>query len=105
MSVETVSDVFAFILEQGDLTDTVLFSEQEIPELKPEERGAIEAVSQHVKESYVGLLFACREALLATAAGWPNRPMLEKNKSRPTRSGTTLVSTCHFSSGSPGRLA
>lgn len=83
MSTNCVSDVFAFVLEHGDFSETILFSEEEIPELKPEERRAVDAVSQHVKYSYVALLLACRDALLVTAATWKNRHILERNKSRP----------------------
>ena len=86
--ITKVSDVFAFVLENGEFTETILFAEgDEIEELKPEERAAADAVLRHTEASYVGLLSECRQAFLDMAKGSPldaNRRTLEANKSRPS---------------------
>jgi hypothetical protein len=82
VSIEVVSKAFAFVLENGELTESILFATEEIPELKPEEREAIELVTPHVRDSYVDLLLACRQAFLSAAGDAKNRATLEKNKSR-----------------------
>jgi hypothetical protein len=86
MSITKVSDVFAFILENGEFTDTILYAKDEIPELKPEERAAADAVLKHIEPCYVALLSACRRAFLDGARGTAldaNRKVLERNESRP----------------------
>ena len=83
MSIEVVSKAFAFVLENGELTESILFATEEIPELKPEEREAIELVTPHIKDSYVDLLLACRKAFLDAAGDAKNRATLERNKNRP----------------------
>jgi hypothetical protein len=86
--ITRVSDVFAFVLENGEFTEAILFAEgDEIEELKPEERAAADAVLRHVDASYVGLLTECRQAFLDAAKGSAldaNRKTLEANKSRPS---------------------
>lgn len=87
MSVESVTETFAFVLKNGEFTESILFAEEEIEELKPEERAAIESVQKHVQACYVGLLSECRLAFLDAAGASPlqaNRKVLEQNKSRPS---------------------
>ncbi len=85
--ITKVTDVFAFVLANGEFTDTILFAEgDEIEQLKPEERAAAEAVLKHVEASYIALLSECRQAFLDAAKGTAldaNRKTLEANKSRP----------------------
>ena len=86
MTITKVSDVFGYVLEHGEFTETILFAEEEIPELKAEEREAVSAVLKHVEASYVGLLAECRQAFLDLAKGTgldANRKTLESNESRP----------------------
>ena len=86
MTITKVSDAFAYILEHGEFTETILFAEKEIPELKAAEREAVAAVFKHVEASYVGLLSECRQAFLDLAKGTgldTNRKTLESNESRP----------------------
>jgi hypothetical protein len=87
MSITKVSDAFAFVLEQGEFTETILFAKDEIPELKADERDAVAAVLKHVEASYVSLLSECRQAFLDLAQGTAldaNRKILESNESRPS---------------------
>jgi hypothetical protein len=82
-----VTDVFAFVLANGEFTETILFAEgDEIEQLKPDERAAADAVLKHVEASHVGLLSECRQAFLDAAKGTAldtARKTLEANKSRP----------------------
>jgi hypothetical protein len=67
MTLETVSDIFAFVCKNADFTNSILFAETEVPEIRPEERDAIGSVERHLRESYVGLLNACRDDMYARA--------------------------------------
>jgi hypothetical protein len=84
--IEKVTDAFAFILENGEFTETILFADDEIEELKPDERAAIKAVLVHVEACYVDLLSECRRAFLECAKGSPLAAIqktLSKNESQP----------------------
>ncbi len=85
--ITKITDVFAFVLANGEFTETILFAEgDEIEQLKPEERAAADAVLKHVEASYIALLSECRQAFLDAARGTAldgNRKTLEANKSRP----------------------
>jgi len=84
MSVDAVSKVFEFVLANGEFTESVLFSTEEIPELKQEEREAIKVVTPHIRDSYVDLLTSCRQAFLdAAGATAKNRSTMERNENRP----------------------
>ena len=68
-ALDRVSDVFAFVAKHAEFTTGILFAEDEVPEIRPEEREAIRAVMDHVRASYVGLLQRCRDDMVARAKG------------------------------------
>lgn len=85
MSISKVTDTFAFVLENGEFTESILYSEDEIEQLKPEEKRAIDVVLKHVEASYVALLSECRRAFSDLARTTPldaNRATLQLNQSR-----------------------
>lgn len=65
--VAAVSDIFSFVCKHAEFTKSILFAETEITEIRPEERKAIAAVSEHVRQSYVALLEACRDDMYRRA--------------------------------------
>ena len=87
MKIEKVTEALAFVLANGEFTETILYEEEDIAELKPEERVAADTVLKHVEGSYVALLSECRKAFLDVAKGTSldaNRKVLEANESRST---------------------
>jgi hypothetical protein len=63
MAITDVSEAFAFVARHGEFTKAILFAEDEVPEIQPQEREAIQAVYGHARDSYVGLLGCCRDIL------------------------------------------
>jgi|GEM_PF-6692805 len=69
MTLETVSDIFAFVCNNAEFTNSVLFAESEVPEIRQDERDAIRSVERHLRESYIALLNACRDDMFERADG------------------------------------
>lgn len=67
MTVSEASEILEFVLQNAEFTDAILFSTDAVPELTEEESTAVNSVLDHVRASYIGLLMACRDALLAQA--------------------------------------
>jgi hypothetical protein len=67
MTLDTVSDILAFVCANSEFTKSILFAEEEVPEIREAERSAIAAVQDHVRQSYLGLLGACRAEMVARA--------------------------------------
>jgi hypothetical protein len=69
---ETVSKLAAFVFQHGAMSWEIVFrdvqSEGELPGLRAEEREAIERAKPHLRETWIGILSACREAFWAVAA-------------------------------------
>ena len=85
MTIDRVSDVFAFVAKNAALTKAILLTEDEVPEILPEERKAIAAVLSHVRDSYVDLLEKCRDVWYARSDGDPDlRKVMETNWNRPS---------------------
>lgn len=82
MTIDTVSDVFAFVLTEGQFSKSILFAKDMPEELTPEEKKAIEAVLGHVRASYIALLSTCRQTVLTLATDPKTRSTLESSWNR-----------------------
>jgi hypothetical protein len=83
-TIAQISDVVAFAASNAAFTDLILFSETEVPEVRPEQRPAIEAVREHVLDTFVALLEACRDDMLARAIDPVLKATMERNWNRPS---------------------
>ena len=63
----SVSKIFAFVCDNAEFTNSIVFADSEVPEIRPEERSAIASVERHLRDSYVSLLSACRDAFYERA--------------------------------------
>jgi hypothetical protein len=83
---DTVSKLAAFVFKNGPIAEEILFrdveEEGEIPGLLPEEREAMDRAEPLLRETWVGILTACREAVWATASGHPAAEVLRTRKTR-----------------------
>jgi hypothetical protein len=83
MAIDTVSDVFAFVAQNAEFTNAVILADTDVPEIRPDERDAIRAAVDHVRESYVRLLNQCREDMYQRANDDPAlRATMERNWNR-----------------------
>jgi hypothetical protein len=82
MSIETVSDVVAFVTRNAEFTNSILFADSEVPEIEPDERDAIAAVLDHVRLSFVGILTACRHQMFRKIVDWDFECTAERNWNR-----------------------
>lgn len=83
MSVDPVSDVFAFVCQHADFSNSILFSETDVPEIEADERDAIAKVGSHIEKSYVTLLKKCRENMFERAdAAWQATMQQNWNRDR-----------------------
>lgn len=80
-----VSDVAAFVMENGALAEELLFGDTELPGLTDAERAAIERVHDHLEDTWVDILVGGREALWKLAGGRTKLGRaLRTSKSRPS---------------------
>lgn len=82
MTITKITDVAAFAAKHAEFANTILFSEDEVPEVLPAEREGVDAAREHLLDVIVALLKSCREELWSRAAGTQARAMMEKNKNR-----------------------
>lgn len=64
-----VSDVAAFVMDNGALAEELLFGDTELPGLSKAEHAAIERVEDHLEHTWLGILCASREAVWSMAGG------------------------------------
>jgi len=80
--MDTVSDIFAFVLNHGVVAEEVVFhdGDEPLPGLTEDEAQAISDIEPHLEKSWIALLSACREALWALADGHPSTPSVRHRK-------------------------
>ena len=85
---ETVSKLAAFVFAHGVMAAEILFrdvdEEGEIPGLLAEEREAMERATPQLRETWVGILTACRQAIWKRATGHSAEEALRSLRTRPT---------------------
>jgi hypothetical protein len=68
---KTVSKIAAFVFENGAMAEQILFrdleKDGELPGVSSKERAAMSAVEPELRETWVSILSACRQALLRRA--------------------------------------
>ena len=69
LSGSAVSDVAAFVMDNGALAEELLFGDTDLPGVSDPERAAIERVQDHLEETWCGILIGCRDALWKQAGG------------------------------------
>jgi hypothetical protein len=67
MTMDKVTEALAFVLENAEFTNAILFAEPLPPDLKPEERAAVQTILRETETSYIALLSECRRAFLQLA--------------------------------------
>ncbi len=86
---ETVSKLAAFVFAHGEMADEILFrdveEDGEIPGLLPEEREAMERATPLLRETWIAILTACRQAMWEVAAGHPSAETLRTTRTRPNK--------------------
>ena len=85
--MSTVSSIAAFVFEQGPIAEALLFPEDEeapVMGIKADEQEAIRRVQPHLTEQRLGILCACRDALLKRAGGHKLRKTLGRKPNRDT---------------------
>lgn len=86
---DTVSKIASFVFENGAMADQILFRDLdvdgELPGLTPEEREAMNAAIPELRETWVTLLTACREAVWQQAEGHETEAKLRTGKTQAAK--------------------
>lgn len=83
---DTVSKLAAFVFKHGDMAQEVLFrdveDDGEIPGITAEERDAMSRAEPLLRETWIGILTACRQALWDVAADHPCAASMKTRKTQ-----------------------
>lgn len=86
---ESVSKLAAFVFANGEMASEILFRDVEevgeVPGLAPEEREAMTRVEPMLRDTWIGILTACRQAFWAQAYGHAAAEVLHSSKTQPNK--------------------
>lgn len=82
--MDRVSDIAAFVFENGSIAEELLFGDDlELLNLTDAQRAALDGVNEHLESTWVGLLSACRARFWERSAGHTVATTVRKSQKRP----------------------